>query len=152
MKSKVGFTLIEMLVVIGIIAVLAGLIMPSLGTSQMKARDAKRKSDLKQIQKALEIFRQDQDPVAFPTDGSFLNLATSWASGATVYMSTVPSDPDSTAATRVNYSYSVDSNTLTYLLCACLENTADPEPTTCTNGILSCSCAVGKKCYGITQP
>jgi type II secretion system protein G len=150
---KKGFTLIEMLVVIGIIAVLAGLIMPSLGTSQMKARDAKRKSDLKQIQKALEIYRQDQDPVAFPADGSFLNLSTSWASGATVYMSTVPSDPDSTSATRVNYSYVVDNTTLTYLLCTCLENTIDPAPACAANGTLNCpACVATKKCYGITQP
>lgn len=121
---KKAFTLIELLVVIGIIGVLAGLIVPSLSTSQMKARDTKRKSDLKQIQKALELYRQDQFPPKFPTNGNFLK----WQSWST-YMSSVPYDPDSTNKTagsgRISYSYDFDNTNLTFSLCACLENAND---------------------------
>jgi len=51
-----AFTLIELLVVIAIIALLTGIVMTSLTGSKAKARDAKRVSDLGQIQLALELY------------------------------------------------------------------------------------------------
>lgn len=54
MKLKKAFTLLEMLVVIGIIAVLVGMVTSSYSTAQKKARDAKRQADLKAFQNALE--------------------------------------------------------------------------------------------------
>ncbi|KKP68402.1 MAG: Tfp pilus assembly protein PilE-like protein [Candidatus Roizmanbacteria bacterium GW2011_GWA2_35_19] len=56
MKIKKSFTLLEMLVVIGIIAVLVSVGISSYSTVQKKARDAKRKSDLKTIQSAMEQY------------------------------------------------------------------------------------------------
>ena len=55
-SRKGGFTLIEMLVVIAIIAILTGIIITGLVGSKAKARDAKRASDLSQIALALEQF------------------------------------------------------------------------------------------------
>lgn len=55
-KLLFGFTLLEMLVVIGIIAVLIGMISISYSTAQKKSRDAKRKGDLKTIQNAMEQY------------------------------------------------------------------------------------------------
>ncbi len=55
-KFKKGFTLLEMLVVVGIIAILVGLVSASLSTAQKKARDAKRFSDLKSVQNCLEQY------------------------------------------------------------------------------------------------
>ena len=55
LNSKKGFTLIEMLVVVAIIGLLSSVIIIGLGGSRAKARDAKRISDLRQIQSALEI-------------------------------------------------------------------------------------------------
>lgn len=52
--SKKGFTLLEILVVIGIIAILVSLGFASYTTVQKKARDAKRKGDLTTFQKAME--------------------------------------------------------------------------------------------------
>ncbi len=51
-----AFTLLEMLIVIGIIAVLTGLGAVSYSTAQKKSRDAKRKSDLKVIQNSMEQY------------------------------------------------------------------------------------------------
>lgn len=51
-----GFTLIELLVTIAIIALLTGIVMTSLAPSKGKARDAKRISDLGNIQLALELY------------------------------------------------------------------------------------------------
>ncbi len=53
---KKSFTLLEILVVIGIIAVLVAMGTASYSTAQKKARDAKRRGDLKAIQNALEQY------------------------------------------------------------------------------------------------
>ena len=51
-----GFTLLELLVVISIIGVLAGVVLVSFTGSQKQARNAIRKSDLKQYQTLLAEF------------------------------------------------------------------------------------------------
>src|SRR5579872_5421721 len=57
-KNK-GFTLIELLIVLAIIGVLTGLLLANFIGVRERARDAQRKSDVKQIQTALELYRQD---------------------------------------------------------------------------------------------
>ena len=55
-KTQKGFTLIELLVVIAIIGILSSVVLASLSTARQKSRDAKRISDIGQVQLALELF------------------------------------------------------------------------------------------------
>ncbi len=76
LKTKRGFTLIELLVVIAIIGVLASVVLASLNNARQKGRDAKRISDLKNVQLANESYFDDEGGYA-PTlqdlkDGGYL--------------------------------------------------------------------------------
>ncbi len=56
MKSRSGFTLIEMLVVVAIIGLLSSIILVGLGDVRKDARDTRRIADIRQLQNALEIY------------------------------------------------------------------------------------------------
>src|SRR3990167_9188554 len=89
-----GFSLIELIVVIAIIGVISGLLLPNFMGARERARDTTRKSDLKQLQKALEAYRQDQNPVAYPTvnggSGNALGTCAGQLGSTTVYMVKIP--------------------------------------------------------------
>ncbi len=57
--SIAGFTLIELLVVISIISLLASIIMTGLNTARAKARDSVRRSDIQEINKAIQLYMSD---------------------------------------------------------------------------------------------
>ncbi len=52
-----GFTLIELLIVIAIVGILSAVILVSLNTARSKGADARRKSDLAQIERALLLYQ-----------------------------------------------------------------------------------------------
>ncbi|MDD3679644.1 MAG: prepilin-type N-terminal cleavage/methylation domain-containing protein [Candidatus Shapirobacteria bacterium] len=118
-----AFTLIELLVVMTVIGVLAGLIVPNYMAARERARDAQRKSDLEQIQKALEMYKMDQSPPRYPDS---LSYGLPLESGEEVYMKEIPQDPRN--SDPYFYSYQLDSeDPLKYTLVACLENKSDPD-------------------------
>lgn len=126
-----GFTLIELLIVIAIIGILTSMGLYSWGSAQQKARDNRRKNDLKSIQQALENYYQNY--------GNYPGTAT-WngqlsGSDATVlnllqgpYVSKIPQDPVY-PNTNQDYFYCVvsDSAQKKYNLYSILENTKDSE-------------------------
>jgi prepilin-type N-terminal cleavage/methylation domain-containing protein/prepilin-type processing-associated H-X9-DG protein len=66
-KKKIsGFTLVELLVVISIIALLVSILMPALGKARAQARQVLCASNLKQIGLGIEIFVADSEGFKYP--------------------------------------------------------------------------------------
>ena len=55
-NERKGFTLIEILIVVAIIAILASIVLVGLGPTQQSGRDARRLSDLHSVQNVLELY------------------------------------------------------------------------------------------------
>jgi prepilin-type N-terminal cleavage/methylation domain-containing protein len=66
MRSFRAFTLIELLVVIAIIGVLATMAVVSFGSARVKARDAKRAYEMKEIAKAVEMYYDEYSHYPIP--------------------------------------------------------------------------------------
>lgn len=56
MKKFKGFTLVEMLTVVAIIAILASIVVVNVNSARMRARDGRRISDIEAIAKAMEMY------------------------------------------------------------------------------------------------
>ena len=122
-KTKArAFTIIEMLVVIGIIGLLTAIILPTIAGSRARARDSQRISDLSQLQGALEFFydRCGQYPGVASSGGVDKNSSCQIAGGGSVtmvptFISQIPTPPsgqdfydyavlnDSLAGKNINY-------------------------------------------------
>ncbi len=67
LKSTKGFTLIELLVVIAIIGLLSSVVIASLNSARVRAKDIAEVSNAKAVSKALELYFIDNN--RYPTDG-----------------------------------------------------------------------------------
>ena len=80
-----GFTLVELLVVVGVIAILVGLLLPALSKAKQAARFAVSMSNVRQITVAAITYSNDQDDGMWPVipaqrDGSVVSID-SWSFG-----------------------------------------------------------------------
>ena len=128
-----GFTLVEMLIVISIIAILTGIIITNLTGAKGKARDAKRVSDLSHIQLALQLYFDrcgrypepdsnggvgpggDTDECSRTKDGTILYTMSD-------FISSIPTPTSEAGQTVYGYDYDFTLKPYTYVLYAALES------------------------------
>jgi len=141
--KKRGFTLIELLVVIAIIGILSSVVLASLNSARSKSRDAKRISDIKQLQLALELSFDDNNN--YPTAISVANLVTPG------YIAAIPTDPSTGAA----YQYAAlgsGSTCSSYHLAATLENTSHSSLSSDVDAAAGTVCTGGGTGFAGTDP
>jgi len=165
LKQFKAFTLVELLVVMAIIGILATLIVGGFRSSQRRSRDAARKSDLKQIANALEMFYSDYQTYPTASGGSIIACPysppsssssctfgiSSFSDTKTDYMRVVPTDPYGG-----KYYYVYLSNKKGFQIFAHLENDQDQNciNTDCSSTGLPAGvdCGTGLVCnYAVTS-
>jgi prepilin-type N-terminal cleavage/methylation domain-containing protein len=113
MKYNRGFTLVEMLIVIAVIAILLGIMIPRFKGMQEEANITKSKAELKTLQTGVESWFMHQTPQSYPPAttklcGSYLNTANPLIVASMLY------DPFASPGTE--YSYAVSPNGEYYLI------------------------------------
>lgn len=164
--SDNGFTLIELMIVVAILGILAVVGIGSYFSSQLKARDGRRKSDISQIGRALEAYANDFGKYPNGSGGQIMGCgsggssACSWGSDFTAsfngssqyYMPKLPNDP----APGAHYYYISDGQT--YAICSTLENGEDQNYHSTVPTVNSETCDCGLDCHyqfassGVVQP
>ncbi len=100
MKTERGFTLIELMVVISIIAILSMIGLTMYSSAQKASRDGKRRADIQAIQTALEEYRTDKGyyPGAISDWVCSSDPGSDWIPGLSSYLSNgiIPQDPQNT--------------------------------------------------------
>lgn len=138
--GSAGFTLVELLIVIGIISLLVVMATFSYGNAQMKTRDSKRKQDLLDIKRALQLYYEDNGSYPNFCDNSAAWYGTPWDFNAcpggnlpdalSPYISALPVDPvnmDTGNANLKLYQYEPTGSGTGYVLRTVLENKNDRQ-------------------------
>lgn len=143
-RNQKGFTLVELLVVIAIIALLSTIAIVAFGTARQKSRDARRVSDIKQIQTGLELHFDDagQYPAGTATVLGSTGAACLNSSGFTTancsspYVGQVPANPTpGGAAYTYNQTGSGTGYTITFTLEGATGGLAAGAHTASQNGV-----------------
>jgi len=142
--------MIEILVVIAVIALLTVMIIPNFLEIRKRARDIQRKSDVRAIQKALELYKEDSVTHVYPTEVSGVyptgtKLGTACGAAWSTFILKMPCDPG-IAGTAQPYYYKKDGDQ-EYTLFACIENQSDQD----AEDVAEELCTYGKR-FKLNQP
>ena len=150
---KKGFTLIEMLIVIAIIAILSSVFLVGVRNIRQGAYDSRRLSDLRNMQAYLETYYNASNR-SYPAAGSNWTNLVSILEGGNFGITKVPQDP-LVSSGHDNYVYCVASDSQGYILGAHFDvanNSSlsesyrgDTSGYTCTSANINCG--VGSPWY-----
>jgi prepilin-type N-terminal cleavage/methylation domain-containing protein len=127
--KQLGFTLIELMVVVAIIGILMAAGILAFTNAQQNARDSRRRADIDAISKAIEQYYQNNDG-SYPTVASAIN--TYFPSGA------APTDPQGGS-----YDFKLSAGGDAYCVCGTLEKTDRGNATAVGNSSGVCTYGTG---------
>ncbi len=144
-NNQPGFTLIEIILVLGVIAILLTLSIVSLTGVRQNSRDTERLSNIKEIQAALELYRASEGSYpTYVTPGDSLSSS----NGSSTYMMLVPHNPPLTSTlncTNSDYVYTQTNGGTSYTIEFCLEKSSgyliSGEHCATPAGITNATCA-----------
>ena len=139
-NMRKGFTILELIIVIGILTMLFAMGTSTFTAINRKGRDNRRRSDIEQIRAAVEMYRTNSTTGVYPTSPPLpspgLPFGSALGDGTNTYLQSIPQDPRSPA--RIYY---YTSNGTDYTLATELEETS-----TCANSPPANSCGSGFSC------
>jgi type II secretory pathway pseudopilin PulG len=126
-KSRAGFSMVELIMVVGLMGFLFGIWMFFYPRYTSNARDQQRKADITKLKKAVEDYANDNE--CYPPVNVISQCG---GEGLEGYLNKIPCDPQSNQP----YGYQRSSNCLSFSLYANLEQDDDPsiEESDCENG------------------
>lgn len=155
MKQNRAFTILEILVVVGIITILATIGLSTYSSIQKKSRDARRISDIEILRAAVEQFRSNNNDyppdsstqfLPYPSGGGNAGLCDPSPGGCTsgIYLGKIPTDP--TATQRYWYQRISASD---YTLCARISPPGPSSVGNCAASGPSLTCNYCMGPYGV---
>ncbi len=143
---KKGFSLMELLVAISIIAILTAVGVVSYGSINKRSRDVRRKSDLEQIRSALELYRADNGfyPAACGASWSDISCLKTALVDAS-YLSNLPTDPKG-----ASYRFKASNPSAGQYYGYCLETTVETDVP--TSGSLPCAAENSSYNFTVKNP
>jgi type II secretion system protein G len=139
-----GFSLVELMVVISIIGILSAVVYANFGTAGPKARDAERQADLRNLQTAIEKYKQKNGryPAMGNTGGDELSSegeTNPYIAGlAPEFITILPKDAK--RGTNLGYSYVTNTDGTSYKIMAV--GTVESETVTSAHPMKSCDTTV----------
>jgi len=94
-RGQRGFTLIEVMIVVAVIAILALILIPNFTNARAQAQTATCESNLREIATAAELYYSDVQ--SYPGAGNV--TPTLFTNGSTIYLETTPVDPAAQVST-----------------------------------------------------
>lgn len=137
-----GFTIVELLIVIVVIAILAAITIVAFNGIQTRARDNTRISDLKNLQKIVELYKAENGVYPLPTNGSMqwtgncpvFGNVTNYISGiSSITTSNLPLDPRWKGAENKCYLYRSNGTDYMFLAWQSMESICGGDPSNACN-------------------
>lgn len=120
-NKTIGFTLIEIIVVIFIIGLIVSIANISISKIREKGKDLERIDNIKQVQLALEMYRRDVG--SYPDSLAFGEQLVNPINSNIIYLQKIPQNPsyrNNDNCSNEEYTYSMVGNS--YLIDFCLES------------------------------
>jgi len=141
-RQQPGFTIVELLIVIVVIGILAAIVIVAYSGIQARTRDNVRISDLRDLQKIVELYKAENGSYPLPANGSLqwtgncvtFGSVTSYISGASsIVTSRLPLDPKWKNTDDKCYLYKSDGTDYMLLAWKVMETICGGDPSNVCN-------------------